>query len=432
MESQVSLEIAIGFLLSIYVCSGFGQFTDSHEEVTWTKSFAPQNTTSTKEVVYSVGEYSPRAFHDGSHTIVPTRQPTNDAQDNHRNLSEGTTTNEILLACGFAFTFFFGTLGNTFVCYFFGFKSKKHRNVTESLILYLGFVDLLASIVNPLLFSYWTISRYSRWDFGVVGCKILAPLAPVSATVSASIIMIICIDRYRAIVSPFNGQFAKKQVNAAVAIAIILSIASHANYIYYLEVDAGVPCFVVYGGELGYAVPYIVGTILRDLTYIGLFCFTTIAISRRLKQRKYANVNLDYSVRCRKESRKIVRVLYRIGLIFAILVFPKDVLSIASTISWLFPPGIPSSSMLLYINGWLKVLNVSNSCVNVFIYAHVHTRFKREICKLLPACMRKTRSLSVARQTFTTEYAVELREIVAYCQKPEGENYVNTLEGEKV
>lgn len=347
-------------------------------------------------------------------TTLTTQPSTRGFQDNYNNLLDGMTTNEILLVCGFVFTFSVGILGNCFVCYFFGFKNRKKRNVTETLILYLGFVDLLASLVNPMLFAYWTITKYRRWDFGKIGCKIVAPLAPVTTTISASIIMIICIDRYRAIVAPFNGQFTKRQVNVAMGIVTTLSTVLHSSYIYYLEVETGVPCFVSYGGELGYAVPYIVGTILRDLTYICLFSFTTFAISRRLKQRKDVNVNVDYSVKCRKESRKITRVLYRIGVIFAILVFPKDVLSVASTISWFSPPGIPSSNTLLYINGWLKVLNVSNSCVNVVIYAHLHTRFKQEICNVFSICIRKKHSKSIQEQTFTTGYdGEEMHEIVA-------------------
>ena len=352
-------------------------------------------------------------------TIRPL--PT-ESTGNHRRVPEGMTAHEILLVCGFGFTFVVGILGNCFVCYFFGFKiRKKKRTVTETLIFYLGFVDLLASIVNPLLYTYWTVTKYRRWDFGVLGCKIFAPLAPITVTVSASIIMLICIDRYRAIVSPFNGQFSKRQVNMAMSVAVTISVLFHTSYIHYLEVKTGTPCFVAYGGDLGFAVPYIIGTVLRDLSYTCVFCFTSVFISKRLKQRHDANVNIDFSMKCRKESRRIVRVLYRVGLIFAILVFPKDFLSVISTISWLSPPGIPSTKVLMHVNAWLKVLNVSNSCANIFIYSHVHNRFKREIWKIFGKFTHRKHFQSIGGQTLTTECNGEMYEVATNCQNSDFE-----------
>lgn len=322
--------------------------------------------------------------------------------EDFKKLLDRITTTEITLICGFSFTFVVGTFGNGFVCFVFGCKTRVKRSITETLLLYLGIVDFLASFFNPLLFSYWTITKYGRWDFGLIGCKILAPLGPITVSISATIIMIICIDRYRAIASPFKGQFTKKQVNTLTCIGIAVSILPYGSYIYYLKVEPGLPCMVRYGGAVGYAVPYVTVILLRDVAYVCVFCFTSFAISKCLKTHCSITVTEDYSIRRNKESRKIVKVLYRIGLVFGILVFPKDLLSVVTTISWLIPPRIASTDTLFHVNGWLKVLNVSNSCVNVFIYSHVHTRFKREVCRLFSIGGCKKFKDSVHKRTLAT------------------------------
>ena len=296
---------------------------------------------------------------------------------------------KILLVCGFAFTFIVGIFGNGFVCYVFGYKLRRRRSVTETLLLYLGIVDLLASFVNPLLFIYWTVTRYQRWDFGIAGCKLFAPLAPILITLSATIIIIICIDRYRAIVFPFKGRYRKAQINIFVVIAIVASVCSYLGYTINLEVDPGYPCFVKRTVTPGHAIPHIVITLVRDVGYIFLFCFTSISIYHHLGVDKQIQMNSECLKKRRKNSRRICRVLFRIGIVFAILVFPKDILSLASTISWMSPPGIPHSSAIVSLNAWLKMLNVSNSCVNVFIYSHMHGRFKRELRRVL-CCGRGT------------------------------------------
>eukprot|EP00794_Sanderia_malayensis_P010985 gene10985-12148_t len=316
--------------------------------------------------------------------------------------SDGLTTKEVLLICGFAFTFVVGVLGNIFVCYIFGYKRRKYRSVTETLLLYLGIVDLLASIVNPFLFVYWTKTRYKRWDFGLVGCKILAPLAPITVTISATIIIIVCLDRYRAIVSPFKARYSRRQINVFVAIAVVISVLSYTGYIIHLEVLDDWTCLVPKNTALGYAVPYIVITVLRDLGYTVVFCFTSVAIYGHLNVNEKIQANTQYIQKRRRDSKRICRMLFCIGVVFALLVFPKDALSLASILSWLTSSGFKHTSTIVYLNAWLKVLNVSNSCVNVFIYSQMHARFKRELFGLLGICV-KTKS-NLPSSTLVTQH----------------------------
>ena len=138
----------------------------------------------------------------------------NDSLNN--TLNNGTlnnTTNEVyfkneyisirdwILVIAFSLIISFGVVGNAIVCYVFGYKKKRHRrSTTEWLILYLGIIDLLASILNPPLYIYWTVTHYSKWHFGYLGCKILPVLGPIMTSASLGILLIFAIDRYLAIV----------------------------------------------------------------------------------------------------------------------------------------------------------------------------------------------------------------------------------------
>lgn len=333
--------------------------------------------------------------------ITSTAKTSTTHQSKAKLMNPSLSIDKILLVCGFAFTFIVGIFGNGFVCYVFGYKLRRRRSVTETLLLYLGIVDLFASLVNPLLFIYWTVTRYQRWDFGIAGCKLFAPLAPILITLSATIIIIICIDRYRAIVFPFKGRYRKVHINMFVAIAIVASIFSYLGYAINLEVDKGYPCVVKSTVTPGHAIPHIIITLVRDIGYIILFCFTSVAIYHHLGVDKQIQMNSECLKKRRKNSRRICRVLFRIGIVFAILVFPKDILSLVSTISWMSPPGIAHSSAVISLNAWLKVLNVSNSCVNVFIYSHMHARFKRELRRVL--CCGRATGLDRGQSTMVTE-----------------------------
>ena len=84
-----------------------------------------------------------------------------------------------------------------------------------------------------------------------------------------------------------------------------------------------------------------------------------------------------------------MRVLCTVGVVFGILVFPKDILHLTYVLSWMGPNGIPRTPLLLTLNSWFKVLQVSNSCVNIFIYSKTHTRFRSEITNFFRRLLRR-------------------------------------------
>ena len=298
------------------------------------------------------------------------------------------TVSNILAITAFVLVLLIGTLGNAYVIYTFTITFKK-RTVTETMLIYLAFVDLFASLINPLLYIYWITTRFSRWDFGIIGCKILPPVGPISTTASSAIIIIIFIDRYRSIVTPFRTRISKLQVHIICNIGILTSVVFYSYYISALSVNKDGKCQVQEVDTLAYSIPNVAVTLLWDLAFIIIFIPTNIRIFTHLKLSRELQSDILYSKARKRENRKVMRILLTVGVVFAMLVFPKDILHLAFTISWMFPNGIERSPVLLTLNSWFKVLQVSNSCVNIFIYSKMHNRFRSEIINFLRRLLRK-------------------------------------------
>ena len=281
-----------------------------------------------------------------------------------------------------------GTFGNAYVIYVFAFTFKK-RTVTETMLIYLAFVDLFASLINPLLFIYWITTQFSRWDFGIVGCKILPPVGPISTTASSAIIIVICIDRYRSIVTPFKVRFSKLQVHILCSLGILISVLFYSYYISALSLSHNGKCQVQEVNELSYSIPHVAVTLLWDLVYIIVFIPTNIRIFMHLRLSRDLQSDTSFSKIRKRGNRKVMRILLTVGVVFAMLVFPKDILHLAFTLSWMQPPGIDRTPVLVTLNSWFKVLQVSNSCVNIFIYSKMHNRFRNEIINFFRRILRK-------------------------------------------
>ena len=285
-----------------------------------------------------------------------------------------------------------GTVGNSVVCYVFGFKQRKQRSVPETLFLYLGAIDLTTSLVNPSLYIYWTITKYSRWDFGVIGCKILAPMAPISVTLSALIILIIAVDRYFVICGDFGRSYSRTRIHLAVVVATGFAVCLYIPYIVLLRVKDGFPCFVVSTADPVYAYPTISALLLQDVGFILVLSITNFKSFSALRRQGCSMMEQSLYARRARSNRRVAKILLAMSCVFCLLVLPRDIMLLANIISWLNPPGFGLTQTLKNINALFKVLQTANSCVNVFIYSKMHTKFRvhlKAICYLACGCRGK-------------------------------------------
>ena len=72
------------------------------------------------------------------------------------------------------------------------------------------------------------------------------------------------------------------------------------------------------------------------------------------------------------------------GIVHLFLVCPRDIMYLIYNLSWLVSTcGIRFSKEVVLVNVFMKVLQVSNSCANVFIYSHMHVYYRKCLFKVL-------------------------------------------------
>ena len=293
---------------------------------------------------------------------------------------------EWLLVTALSLVFLCGVVGNSLVIYIFGYKKKSlHSSSTERLIFYLAVIDFFASIFNPLLFLYLTITRYVKWHFGYIGCKVLPAFGPITTTASAGMLLLFAVDRYRAIVSPFQGELSPKTISIATIIIIIVSILSNVHYLYSIEVTERYGCRVPRADNMQYGIPNCTITILRLFLFLIVFTYTHTQIFRTLQRRNRCSP-FDHDLAKQREfqSKQIIRCILIMGIVHLLLVCPRDIMYLIYNLSWLISTcGISFSKEVVLVNAFMKVLQVSNSCANVFIYSHMHLYYRKRLFKVL-------------------------------------------------
>ena len=286
-------------------------------------------------------------------------------------------TEDYILITMYGVIFFVGVFGNATVIYVFKFKYGETLTTVQTLIYYLAVSDLSGSIINPFLFIYWQITSHKKWNFGGVGCKILPSLTRLTTAISFSIILIITIDRCRVICQPFKNNFSKRKIRIALFGCFTLAVVAEIPAITYQKVVEKATCQVPFASVPGYAYPYILYLAARDSTFALVFLFANYFTYRELyKAKRDENEPLQNSI---LEKRNIFKTLVTMSVIFMVVLFPRDIFHIVYTSSWLFPPGIKQTKILLDVNTSLKVLHLSNGIYNIFIYARLHSQFRRRL-----------------------------------------------------
>ena len=286
---------------------------------------------------------------------------------------------DIILVLVMSFVFLIGIIGNCLVIHFFRKVNNKKLSGMHSLIYYLAVVDLFASIVNPFLYIYWQVTFNRSWHFGVIGCKFLPAVTKVSVSISIGIILVITLDRCFVICRPFNGQFTQPFINWSVVLVVTLSVLAEIPSILHHEIIPDWTCAVPELSVPSFVYPVVVIYIVRNFLFLNIFFFTVLFIFKVLHNKKHVTKQQNEI----KKKKKITIMLVTMAIVFIILVFPRELLHISYMISNISGNGIPYTKTVRDINTALKVLHMCNSICNVFIYAGLHDRFRKQLYQLL-------------------------------------------------
>jgi len=309
-------------------------------------------------------------FTDGFPTNTSTVAPLT------QHLDSSYTRLDIVLLVSYVVVFVVGISGNTLVCMMFKLSNGKLK-VMEYMICCLALTDLVASIINPSLYTYWQVTKNRVWHFGYVGCKFLPVVNRSITNVSFGLIMLINIDRCVVITQPFRPKMNKKHVKWVFLFIVVVAVLLEIPFIYHVEVIPTFSCRVPNSTNVNFAYPAITVIIIRMTLFFFAFLSTVICIYKELYNKEDLK-SLKEQKRT-DQNKTVLIMLATIAIVFILLVFPRDILHVIYIISWLDHDGIPFTHLLKNINAVCKILHMCNSICNVFIYAGLHRRFRRDV-----------------------------------------------------
>ena len=270
-----------------------------------------------------------------------------------------------------------GIVGNSLVIYVYTkAKNRKRFLKFERVIIILAIVDLIASTVNPAFYIYRIKVDYNQWHFGYLGCKIIPAVGSIFSSISLGLILLIAIDRDRAVCTPFKQQFSLSLLYKAIAVTVILAIVVNVPYMLNLGlIGSTVSSCLVDHVQSGISIPraFVTVTIISDLFFLSIFLVTTIRVCYKLM---YKSADLTYPKTREfreRETKRILKMIVCMGVFFIVLIFPRDIFLTILYLTFLHPP------CLRVINAALEVLYTSNSVVNVFLYSVLNRRFRRDL-----------------------------------------------------
>lgn len=197
------------------------------------------------------------------------------------------TIDKYLFLAGYIMVFLLGTIGNFIVLAIFQKYWRKGR-IIELLILYLAACDFLSSLITPVVFGYWVLGC-NKWHFGFILCKIIPPLTHIFSNCSAGFILIMALDRFRAIVTPMKLRFNRDFVHKIAIVTMIISVLWEWYYIRGLKlINNGKSCSIEDADN-----PIIVSILVRDFTFVVVFLLTNVAVIVTLKRRELIQLKQD-------------------------------------------------------------------------------------------------------------------------------------------
>ena len=220
--------------------------------------------------------------------------------------------------------------------------------------------------------------------------------------------MVINIDRCLALKFPFRREPTKRQINMIVTVIFMVSVLMETPYLVYARVEQSgskVTCNVPSVSVTGYAYPRLFIMIARDLLYIAVFITSFVVIKAELAKGSKAEYNhargstrgsgtgiagrWQAQYARNQENKRVLNMLLAVAAAFVISVFPRELLHIIYTISWLGPSGygIIQTPALNHTNTFLTSLMCCNTICNVVIYAKLHRKFRFTVFSVFSVSM---------------------------------------------
>ncbi|XP_064184447.1 type-2 angiotensin II receptor [Anguilla rostrata] len=297
----------------------------------------------------------------------------------------------------YSIIFILGFVGNGLVVYVLCQKASR-RTVANTYMLSLALSDLLFLLSLPFWAVYYSFDY--NWVFGSLMCKVCGGL--LSLNLYASIFFITCmsVDRYLAIVYPFQSQGSRSLCRAR-AISCVVWVAAcvptlptvvFRGTLYVKQIDVMV-CAILYPTTSWDTGLSLMKNILGFLLPFSIIASCYCSIGKHL----LTSPGLDNST---KNLDRVLRVVVAVVLAFFVCWFPFHVLTFLDTLARL-GAAVPCW-MRQTIEAALPFtlcLGFSNSAINPILYCFVGNHFREQLGSLYKA---RTSSLLQKRGSIST------------------------------
>lgn len=305
------------------------------------------------------------------------------------------TSEDIVFATLYSVITFFGVLGNVAVITIVR-KTRSKHTTTDYLLMNLAAADLFTLLFCP---GFYEVALYNfRLDTGLMGdiiCKLFAGSAVVCIAFDASVLnlCVIAIERFIAVVKPFNSHWnlTRKKANLAIAFVWIMAFFSSFPDILWTNVNTAqdessrrYPCRRPWSLYQHSSVlkAYIISHSLLLIVVPSIvisFCYVSVFIS--LKDRSGGPAPPGD----KQNTRGLLKLLISLAVAFCVLCLPF-------ALSFLYVASRDQNqlehqySSLFLGHRVVRLLTFSNSFVNPVLYAAQSTNYRDTIkgrcCKI--------------------------------------------------
>ncbi|XP_067055638.1 tachykinin-like peptides receptor 86C isoform X2 [Acropora muricata] len=297
------------------------------------------------------------------------------------------STGKFIITFLYAASIVFGLAGNTIAIYFSVTKKAGNR-ITNILILNMAIADQLVTIftmpVNLLLLH--VRRRWIGGTFGEISCKIVYFSCQVSVPASISIVMVVSIDRFFAVVYPMKARAFRLKIKMMTLAAWVCSAAYAIPFLIYFGIQErdGIYCCLLRFPPLNnmnsFQIYYLITFIFFYCTPLLILMVLYTLMSRKLwKRRIPGNVTEERHKSSEQEKRRVISALISITVVFAVFWFRAHVMHYITVFRRTdVYPKVPMEIEWLFY--WIGHFN---SCVNPCLYVLLSRGYRRYMLQIL-------------------------------------------------
>ena len=256
------------------------------------------------------------------------------------------------------------------------------------LILNMAIADLIVTVIMMPV-SLLLLHVGQRWiggTFGDISCKIVHFSCQVSILASISIVMVISIDRFFAVVYPMKARVFRQKIKTVTLAAWLCSAAYAIPFLIssgIQERDGIYNCsrrFPPLNNMTSFQIYYLITFVFFYCTPLLILMVLYTIMSRKLwKRRIPGNVTEERQKTSEQEKRRVIIALISITVVFAVFWFPPHVMHYITVFrrTDVYPTVPMEIEWLLY---WIGHFN---SCVNPCLYVLLSRGYRRYMLQIL-------------------------------------------------